>query len=371
MEWENRKTVMRTPLMDCAPGKNGDSVYWICQALGWFGYAAIGVAFGIQSLSGETSAGIALSGGVPALAVDWSLYPIYSIGLTHLLRRFIKSWMALPRWKIWVRVPVAVLAIGFVQISLICTVDYLMQGRQSIFFEPQALHWAAFGTTMATAQWTAIYFSVTAGRRRREQATQMRLAVREAELRALEAQINPHFLFNCLNSIRALVAENPARAQEMITRLANIFRYNLHRGASHTVPLASEVEAVGDYLALESVRFEERLRVQFAIAPGAEKAEVPSMLLQTLVENALKHGIAPLPDGGDLLIRAESDSAATKIVIENTGQLTSEKREATESNGLGLANTRERLRLLYGDRASLQLREAPAGRVVATVLIPA
>ena len=370
MEWENRNTVMRTSLMDCAPGKNGDSVYWICQVLGWFGYAAIGVAFGIQSLGGEVAAGVALSGGVPALAVDWSLYPIYSIGLTHLLRRFIKSWRALPRWQIWLRVPPAVLAIGFVQISLICGVDYIMQGRQSIFFEPQALHWAAFGTTMATAQWTAIYFSVTAGRRRREQATQMRLAVREAELRALEAQINPHFLFNCLNSIRALVAENPSRAQEMITRLANIFRYNLHGGGTHTAPLASEVEAVEDYLALESVRFEDRLCVRFAIAPEAEKVAIPSMLLQTLVENALKHGIARRPDGGDLLIRAESDSAATKIEVENTGQLNSEKHDASESNGVGLANTRERLRLLYGDRASLELREA-AGRVVATVLIPA
>jgi two-component system LytT family sensor kinase len=188
-------------------------------------------------------------------------------------------------------------------------------------------------------------------------------------LRALEAQINPHFLFNCLNSIRALVAENPARAQDMITRLANIFRYNLHREPAHTVPLSSEVEVVGDYLALESVRFEDRLRVKFAISADAGQTKVPSMLLQALVENALKHGIASQLSGGDIVIRADRGPDATRIEVENSGQLG--KPDAPEPGGVGLNNTRERLRILYGGRASLELRNRDGGRVVATVLIPA
>lgn len=347
--------------------RNTDVVYWTCQILGWFGYSAIGMAFEIQSLG----VGAALSGALPGMVVQWISYPLYSIGLTHMLRRCIKRWRSLPRpgYQLWVRVPPAVISIGFVQTCLICAVDYALEGRQSLFYDRTSLRWVAFGTTMATVQWTSLYLSITAGRRRREAATQMRLALREAELRALEAQINPHFLFNCLNSIRALVAENPERAQEMITRLANIFRYNLHREPTHTVPLASEVEAVSDYLALESVRFEDRLRVSFAIAPGAEKTPVPSMLLQTLVENALKHGIAPRPSGGDLLIRAEHSQGEVKIEVESTGQL--DQTPVPGTNGLGLANTRERLRILYGDRASLQLRDSANGSVIATALIPA
>ncbi|HTS64802.1 MAG TPA: histidine kinase, partial [Candidatus Acidoferrales bacterium] len=128
--------------------------------------------------------------------------------------------------------------------------------------------------------------------------------MREAELRALEAQVHPHFVFNSLNSIRALVIENPARAQDMLTRLANIQRYNLRTDVNHTVPLSSEVDIVSDCLALESARYEDRLRVQMTINPAAAEVQVPPMLLQSQVENALKHGIAPLTAGGDLTIRA-------------------------------------------------------------------
>jgi LytS/YehU family sensor histidine kinase len=152
----------------------------------------------------------------------------------------------------------------------------------------------------------------------------------------------------------------------MITRLANILRYNLHRDLMHTVPLESEVEVVGDYLALESVRLEDRLRVQFLIDPEAGKVPIPPMFLQTLVENALKHGVAKLPAGGDLLIRAVLKPGALVVEVENPGQLAEANPEATQ---LGLANVRQRLRILYGDRASLKL-ENRDGRVAATVLIP-
>jgi LytS/YehU family sensor histidine kinase len=132
------------------------------------------------------------------------------------------------------------------------------------------------------------------------------------------------------------------------------------------VPLKSEVEVVGDYLALESVRLEDRLRVQFAIDQEAGQVPIPPMFLQTLVENALKHGIAKLPAGGDLIIRAVLKPGALVVEVENPGQLAEATPEATQ---LGLANVRERLRILYGDGASLQLKNRD-GRVAATVLIP-
>ena len=215
--------------------------------------------------------------------------------------------------------------------------------------------------------WTIFYVAFSAPRRYREKEVRLQLALREAELRALEAQVNPHFLFNCLNSIRALVLENPALAQDMLTRLANILRFNLHRDLMHTIPLAVELEAVGDYLALEKVRFEERLRVQFAIDPAASEAAVPPMLLQTLVENALKHGIAHLPEGGDLIIRASLEGDTVRVEVENTGQVALSK---GDGNQVGLANTRERLRILYGERARLELNNGAGNRVTALAVIP-
>jgi LytS/YehU family sensor histidine kinase len=208
-----------------------------------------------------------------------------------------------------------------------------------------------------------VYIAATAGRRSREKE----LALRSAELRALEGQINPHFLFNCLNSIRGLVLENPPLAQDLITRLASILRYNLHRDAAHTVPLESEMEVAADYLALESARFEDRLRITVAVEEAVSKLPVPPMLVQTLVENAIKHGIAPLPAGGELTLRAGLDNGCLVVEIENPGRLGGHKGDMPP---LGLNNIRERLRLLYGGRASLELENRDGGRVAATVRIP-
>jgi hypothetical protein len=334
------------------------TAYWTCQILGWGQYSAIALWIAARA-----------DGWTPALVVGFALYPFYSIALTHRLRAEMRrrQWVNFPLGKLVVRLELAALAIGLIQTFLIATVNLVFEGRHSLFFEPLSLLYTGLGTTWVTTIWVVLYTVFTIKRQHREKEAQLQLALREAELRALEAQLNPHFLFNCLNSIRGLVVENPAQAQDMITRLANILRHNLHRDVNHTVPLASEVKVVGDYLALESVRFEDRLHVRFAIDPGANQIPIPSMLLQTLVENALKHGIAPLPAGGDLLIRASVERGAMVVEVESTGRLAE---PAADSTGVGLDNARERLRILYGDRASLKLRNREDGHVVATVLIP-
>ncbi len=268
--------------------------------------------------------------------------------------------------KVVPRLVGAVLAIGAVQTFLVAAVSFTL-GASELVSHASALGAAWLNITGATAMWTIFYVAFSAPRRYREKEVRLQLALREAELRALEAQVNPHFLFNCLNSIRALVLENPALAQDMLTRLANILRFNLHRDLMHTIPLAAELEAVGDYLALEKVRFEERLRVQFAIDPAASEAAVPPMLLQTLVENALKHGIAHLPEGGDLIIRASLEGDTVRVEVENTGQIAPAN---GDGNQVGLANTRERLRILYGERARLELNNGAGNRVTALAVIP-
>jgi LytS/YehU family sensor histidine kinase len=163
-----------------------------------------------------------------------------------------------------------------------------------------------------------------------------------------------------------MIAENPSKAQDMVTRLANILRYNLRHSPEPTVPLAEEIEIVSDYLNLESARFEDRLRVEMAIDPSASTVQVPAMLLQTLVENALKHGLSPRPQGGDVAIRASRGAGGLDVRVENSGYLSNPAENGTR---IGLANARERLRLLYGNGASLKLEEA-ADRVIASVHIP-
>jgi sensor histidine kinase YesM len=224
------------------------------------------------------------------------------------------------------------------------------------------------GTTLFVG-WLCIYFFYHLfDRYNRLQIEQLRLttSVKEAELRALKSQINPHFIFNSLNSLRGLIDENPDRARQAVTQLANLLRYSLQSGQLETVPFEDELHTVNDYLALEQVRHEERLRVRLDIAPGALNLAIPPMLLQTLVENAVKYGIAPRREGGEIAIVARCERDELHLEVTNPGSLAA----GGGSTGVGLRNAAERLRLLFGARATLDLREDPPGRVIAEVLVP-
>jgi hypothetical protein len=227
--------------------------------------------------------------------------------------------------------------------------------------------------------WLCVYFFYHVFERlQRMQVEQLRLAanVKEAELRALKSQVNPHFLFNSLNSLRALIDEDAPRAREAVTRLANMLRYSLQSGQLETVPFEDELRIVEDYLALEQIRHEQRLQVRWAIADNVVNGglPVPPMLLQTLVENAVKYGISTRREGGELVIAAHVEGAALRIRVTNPGDLgepaSVAAARAGSSTGVGLRNASERLKLLYGDRASLSLVSEPAGCVTADVLIP-
>jgi len=332
--------------------------YWMWQAVAWGGYSAISILFAAQ-----------YTGWQPALVVNYLLYTCYSIAFTDLFRRLMhrRGWLDLPTPARLARHAVGILIIGAAQTFLVVSIYTLLGGNFKETWPLSSILWLWLGTTLATGTWTGVYVTLTLSRRRRERQVQMQLALREAELRALESQINPHFLFNCLNSIRGLVIEDPQKAQDTITRFAALLRYNLTHDSRHTVPLSAEAEVVADYLALEKVRFEDRLRLHVDIDPEAAAIPVPPMILQTLVENALKHGISRLPEGGDVRIHAAARNGSLVIEVENTGELVAGR--AGDTN-VGLNNIRERLRLLYGDAASLSLQNGASGGVVATVQIP-
>lgn len=228
------------------------------------------------------------------------------------------------------------------------------------------------GTFLFTG-WLCLYFFYHLfDRFNRSEIERLRLAthVKEAELRALKSQVNPHFIFNSLNSLRALIEENPRRAREAVTQLANLLRYSLQSGQLETVPFEDELRIANDYLALEQVRHEERLRVRFDVAPETLALPIPPMLLQTLVENAVKYGISQRAEGGEIAIIARRENDALRLQVTNPGELTPEAERRPVSTGVGLRNAAERLRLLFGERASLQLRTMTPELVVAEAIVP-
>lgn len=192
-------------------------------------------------------------------------------------------------------------------------------------------------------------------------------AARELELQVLRAQINPHFLFNALNNLRALINEDPARAREMVSRLSNTLRHTLQHSAKARVPLADELAVVRDYVALEQLHHEERLQVSWQVDPATAGASLPPMLLQLLVENAIKHGIARTPGGGVVAITLTREGPRLCIEVDNPGQW---QPGSSDSTGLGLAHLRERLKRAGGDGADCHIAAAN-GRVQVRVQLSA
>lgn len=200
----------------------------------------------------------------------------------------------------------------------------------------------------ASAQYLAIEFDKARTAERRELESQ--LSAQEAELRMLRTQIDPHFLFNSLNSISALTSQNPAGAREMTLQLAEFFRHTLGLEAHRKVTLAAEARLVLHFLSIEKVRFGARLTVEQDIGDDAARCLLPPMILQPLVENAVKHGIGGLPSGGVIRIVAQRTGSILHVSVEND---VDDDMPSASGNGIGLVNVRQRLAAMYGHEASV------------------
>jgi len=206
---------------------------------------------------------------------------------------------------------------------------------------------------------------------REQNEEQLRAQLVEAELRALRAQIQPHFLFNSLNTIAHLSIADPERAEKMTTMLASIFRYVLASTEDQVVPLGNELRFIDDYLAIEQMRFGERLRTVVQVDEGCRALAIPPLLLQPLVENALRHGLAPRIEGGTVWLTARRDAESLVITIEDDGCGLSPKRKGHSGGAnVGLANVRKRLQCHYGACAELKLNERDGGGVCVSVQLP-
>jgi two-component system, LytTR family, sensor kinase len=225
------------------------------------------------------------------------------------------------------------------------------------------------------AAWSALYYGINFYIMLEEKIDQMeRLEVQasSAQLAMLRYQLNPHFLFNTLNSISTLVLlKQTERANAMLSRLSSFLRYTLINEATAQVTLAQEIETLKLYLEIEKMRFEDRLRPGFSIDPSVERARLPSLLLQPLVENAIKYAVTPKEEGADIIVEAKRIGDHVQISVSDTGPAWNEvAARPTHSTGVGLANIRDRLAQAYGADHRLDIQSDPQGGFSVVIEIP-
>lgn len=229
--------------------------------------------------------------------------------------------------------------------------------------------WEIIFTFILTSLWLLLYMVWHfVEKYRNDQVDRLTLenTVKELEVKTIKSHINPHFIFNSLNSIRALVDENPERARKAITELSNILRSSLQVEKMETVPLHKELDIVKDYLALEQMRFEERLKVELKIDENTLEQPVPPMMLQTLVENAIKHGISKNINGGFVRICSDFKDNNHELIVQNSGQLNGK----VNDNGFGIKSTQDRLRFLYHGKARFEIKNVNGNMVESKVIMP-
>lgn len=338
--------------------------YWWCQFAGW-GFVGLSLIFFAYTFEQEVSRIFLARTGLVIVA---------GIIVTHLLRGVIRrlNWLLLPIEKVLPKLLIAVI-ISSITCSLLvmAAVDFFnLTTTKSLRLDfPSRLLVSTLDNGLFLVPWVLIYYTyhyVEKSRRQQVSTLKLESLVKELELKTIKSHINPHFIFNALNSIRALIDENPERARNAITELSNILRSSMQAEKLETVSFEKELNIVKDYLALEYIRFEDRLKVEYEIDEDTLDQPVPPMMLQTLVENAIKHGVSKQVTGGVVKISSDFKGPHHELVILNTGRLNG----SINGDGFGLVSTRNRLQLLFGEKANFEIKEIGHNMVEAKVLIP-
>jgi two-component system LytT family sensor kinase len=231
------------------------------------------------------------------------------------------------------------------------------------FVDSMAIFWCAFLLIRGVAYYQKFREKETTAARLQVQLVQARLA-------ALRMQLNPHFLFNAMNSISSLMRTDVNAADTMLEQLSSLLRITLERGEVQLVPLHKEVEFVEIYMAMQQQRYAGKVNQTLSVEPELHDALVPALILQPIVENAYVHGISKCREKADLAIDIRRDGKRVKMSVVNSGNGLTPERAEPDRQGVGLANVRDRLRLHYGERGSLSVREVGVGRVNVTIAVP-
>ncbi len=345
---------------------NQRQTYWFLQIVGWTFYIMTFLISHLTLFSFDFDQFSDLIG-------NCIVNIIVCISLTHFFRLIFKKyhWIKLPILQMVFRCFVVMMVMAFIMTGINIPLD-------SEIINTEKMHWALIDISYIVNWskpfiiWILLYVSYLYTNERKNDAIErikLQTSIEASEAKILRAQMNPHFMFNALNSIRALIVENPEKAQSGITQLSNILRSSLVADRRTTVSLKEELKTVEDYLSLEKVRYEERLQVKWEVDEHTLGIQVPPMMLQTLVENAIKHGVQKALKWGYVEVKTSRTADFLIIIIRNTGNL-KETESKSDYGGFGLLNTIRRLKLLYGEKASFRIFEQDELTVCAEVKIP-
>ena len=348
--------------------KNQLSLYWKCQLAGW-SLAAL-----YWGYTGITGGRFNLALGLFQFVTDVALYSL----ITHQYRNFAvrHRWTYLEINPLLKRIIPAVLVLGFVYMVLTTAKIALFRlwfgvgPQESLrhFIQLNGMPMFMAGIRLMSIWLLAYHLYHYAQREIRfiKENARLEIITRDARLRNLSAQLNPHLLFNSLNTIKALVIDEPESARRAVDLLSDLLRTGLYTGDDALVSVKDELDLVMDYLELEKLRFDERLTYQLELDDSLAAVQILRLSVQTLVENALKHGINAKKEGGLIRIQVSREGEVVQIQVQNPGYLDT----SIPATGLGLENLAERLQLTFAGKASLQVINEPDGIVSAIVRIP-
>lgn len=362
MNFDSTTATMRTSLPRAwlATLLRASPAYWGVQAAVGFGSMLVSAGL-LQRIVG--SEGASMQSWLLRMALETLLFFLVThVGLRPALRLFFLG--QVPRWPAWLGLATWLLVLamlshgGTLMIDALKLVDagtitsvrfHSDSAEYGIDIQGGQFHALAITNLASTlGVWAAFYLGWHAFRQRRRLQQQ----VRQARLDQLTRQLNPHFLFNAFNTIRGTIFEDPQRAADLVTQLSELFRFHLSQAERSTQTLEEEWRLAQRYLAIEQARLEQRLRVKVDLDPVCLSRSLPSLALLLLVENAIKHGIAPRPEGGELIIRARPQAEHWWLEVVNP--LCPDAQ--VDGTRTGLANLRERLQLGYGEAAQLEVQ---------------
>lgn len=339
---------------------NKRKLYWTFQLGGWALYGLFQI-IGANVVAGERS-------------LQWTDYAplvtetVFFFIATHLLREVVikRKWLSMGMAAIIPRIILLAVFIAFLAYGVRISAIFIFDLFQPSLFNTGNIIGNIGANTLVVFLWSVFYF-IYHYFESYNKSLKYQAAIHEIELNNLKSQLNPHFMFNALNSIRALVDDEPAKSKEAITQLSNILRNSLATDQTRLTSFQQELSTVKDYLGLELIRYEERLRVTYDIHPSSYEFPVPPLMVQTLVENGIKHGISKLKEGGEINVKSTVKNNKLKIEIINSGHLNG---LPAKSKGLGIKNTKRRLGLIYGEDATFKIYNSKNNQVITELIVP-
>ncbi|NDV43724.1 sensor histidine kinase [Flagellimonas sediminis] len=346
-------------------GKRRTYAFWILQLIGW-GFINSIVLLVPKEISVE-------------LSIFSFIFGMFiGIAATSMLRWYLKRFVSFDDFK-WIdlgKIFIGLCLTAFIFAGLNIAFGYLYIKIGFVLTEAEKVMFKGYNNLLMqilnsfflVGAWMVTYLVIKLLlklNQERIERLELNTSLKQAQLNTLKGQINPHFMFNSLNNIRGLMLEDVNRSREMLTKLSEILRYSLTKNNVNDIPVREELEVVDNYIDLSKIQFENRLDFIKQVDPETLDMKIPPMVIQLLIENAAKHGIANLKNGGRIVLTIQRMDDGLLIEVRNTGKLNISK----DSTQLGLQNIKQRLKLLYADKASFTLEEI-SDEVMAKIIIP-